>query len=240
MKQYEQVIEVMEKNGGFATLGFLNQNVDVSDWKTKTPFATIRRIVQDDRFFFKIRPGLWALDKYRGQIEEKLHIGKVSGKEEEVFDHTYYQGLLVEIGNIKGLETFVPNQDKNKSFLGKPLKEVATLNNIHDFSYQNVVQKAKTVDVVWFNHRGFPSSFFEVEYTTDFQNSLLKFTALQDFYAKFYIVSHLGRKRNYQLKIALDVFRPLKERVEFIDYDCISNIHAKSHELYKLQIETGL
>ena len=60
MKQYDAVIRVMEENGGYATLGFLNQRalkVEGCEWKTKTPFASIRRIVQDDRFFFKIRPG---------------------------------------------------------------------------------------------------------------------------------------------------------------------------------------
>lgn len=72
MKQYEAVIEIMEENGGFATLGFLNQNVDVSDWKTKTPFASIRRIVQDERFFFKIRPGLWALKAYKNKLPENF------------------------------------------------------------------------------------------------------------------------------------------------------------------------
>ncbi|HHJ07570.1 MAG TPA: hypothetical protein ENK24_08725, partial [Anaerolineae bacterium] len=63
MKQYEAVIKVMEENGGFATLGYLNQHTfEIPDviWRTKTPYASIRRIVQDKRFFFKIRPGLWA------------------------------------------------------------------------------------------------------------------------------------------------------------------------------------
>ena len=44
MKQYEAVIKVMEENGGFATLGFLNQEVlKIKDceWKTKTPFASM-------------------------------------------------------------------------------------------------------------------------------------------------------------------------------------------------------
>ena len=51
--QYKQVIEVMADNGGYATLGYLYQNVDVSDWTTKTPFKSINRIVQDERFFFQ-------------------------------------------------------------------------------------------------------------------------------------------------------------------------------------------
>jgi hypothetical protein len=61
MKQYEAVIKIMEENGGYATLGFLYQNVmkvPGVEWRTKTSFASIRRIVQDERFFFKIKPGL--------------------------------------------------------------------------------------------------------------------------------------------------------------------------------------
>jgi hypothetical protein len=72
MKQNKQVMKVMEDNGGYATLGYLYQNVNVKDWKTKTPFASIRRIVQDSRFFFKIKPGLWALNDYKDKVLEKI------------------------------------------------------------------------------------------------------------------------------------------------------------------------
>ena len=49
MKQYEAVIETIERLGGVATLGELNREVfKIKDckWNTKTPFASIRRIVQ--------------------------------------------------------------------------------------------------------------------------------------------------------------------------------------------------
>lgn len=82
MKQHEAVIKVMEENGGFATLGLLYQEVlDVPKvkWETKTPLASIRRIVQDDRFFFKIKPGLWALKEYRDRLPaEILPTGKIA------------------------------------------------------------------------------------------------------------------------------------------------------------------
>lgn len=108
----------MEQNGGFATLGYLNQEVlkvpDV-EWKTKTPFASIRRIVQDENFFFKIKPGLWALLSHKGKLpSDILSTSAVPKKEQEIFNHSYYQGLLVEIGNLKKYETFVSSQDKNK------------------------------------------------------------------------------------------------------------------------------
>jgi len=57
MKQYEAVIEIMKKNGRYSTLGNLYKyvfSIENFSWGTKTPFASIRRIVQDERFFFKI------------------------------------------------------------------------------------------------------------------------------------------------------------------------------------------
>jgi len=68
MTQYNQVIQVMEKLGGIATLGQLNKEVDFSGWKTKTPYASIRRIVQNERYFFKVKPGLWALKTHRKKL----------------------------------------------------------------------------------------------------------------------------------------------------------------------------
>lgn len=160
MKQYEAVKKVMEENGGYATLGFLNQRVlkvEGCKWETKSPFASIRRIVQDDRLFFKIRPGLWALNTYKNKLPQEILPTKDQPKaKQEEYSHTYYQGLLVELGNFKQFKTFVPNQDKNKLYLGKKLSEITTVPEIYKFSYDRIVQKAKTIDVAWFNERDMP------------------------------------------------------------------------------------
>lgn len=224
--QYEFVIEIMKQNGGYATLGYLNQTVDTSTWKTKTPFATIRRIVQDERFFFKIKPGLWALKSEREKVLKKFDILQDSPKKQELFDHSYYQGLIVEIGNIKGFNTFVPNQDKNRKYLGKPLKDITGVENIYKFSYDEIIGKAKTVDVIWFNERKLPTSFFEVEHSTDFYNSFLKYCELQDFYSNFYIVSSEKKKKQFDSKIKGTAFSEMKERIKFIGYDTVSDLHT--------------
>lgn len=59
MKQYEAVIATLERLGGVATLGELNKEVfkiKECEWKTKTPFASIRRIVQMNENIYKIKP----------------------------------------------------------------------------------------------------------------------------------------------------------------------------------------
>lgn len=232
MTQYEQVIDVMKNNGGYATLGFLNQKVDFSKWQSKTPFASIRRIVQDEKYFFKIKPGLWALKELEKEVLSKFQIAEKSKIEKDVlFNHSYYQGLLIEIGNLKGYSTYVPPQDKNKKFLDKPLGSLSKVGTIFNFTFESIVNRAKTIDVIWFNERKLPYSFFEVEHITDIQNSLLKFNDLQDFYSQFYIVSAMARKREFEKKIGYGAFKDIKTRVKFIDYDFVSNLHTKSFEL---------
>ncbi len=232
MKQHEAVIKVMEDYGGYATLGFLNQEaLKVKDcvWKSKTPFASIRRIVQDERFFFKIKPGLWALKSYKNRLPLDIFPTKeISKSKQEEFNHTYYQGLLVEIGNLKKFQTYIPNQDRNKIFLGKTLGDIATISEIYKFSYDNILQKARTIDVSWFNLRKMPHMLFEVEHSTDIQNSLLKFTELQDFYVKFYIVADEARKREFESKLLLNAFVPIQKRIQFMSYNQLSDLHTKT------------
>jgi len=233
MKQYEAVIEAMKQKGGYATLGWLYKAVPEIkgvEWKTKTPFASIRRIVQDDRFFFKIRPGLWALKEFKNRIRFADDSRKKT-REAERFNHSYYQGLLVEIGNLNRFETFVPNQDKNRRFLDKPLGELASLAECYPFTYENLVRRAQTVDVVWFNERKLPNSFFEVEHSGDIQNSLLKYFELQDFNAEFRIVADQARFREYESKLAYSAFRPIAQRVKFLSYEAVSEMHSKTIEM---------
>jgi len=242
MKQHEAVIETIERLGGIATLGQINQeifNIKDCEWKTKTPFASIRRIVQLNKDIYKIKPGLYALNKYKAKLENRgiisEEISEKSSKEFTEFNHSYYQGLLLEIGNMKGMSTYIPPQDKNKLFLDRPLKEISSLERIFDFSYSELVRRAKTIDVIWFNERKLLSSAFEVEHSTDIQNSLLKFNDLQDFYTSFYIVSSLKRKEEFLKKVNYSSFREIKNRVKFIDYQYVSDLHTKMSELNSIK-----
>ena len=72
MTQAQAVIETIEALGGIATLNQINQNIfKIKDcvWKTKTPFASIRRIVQLTEGIYKIKPGLYALETHRKRLE---------------------------------------------------------------------------------------------------------------------------------------------------------------------------
>src|SRR3989338_5349331 len=223
MRQHEAVIKVMEENGGYATLGFLNQNVlkiAGCEWKTKTPFASIRRIVQDERYFFKIRPGLWALNSYKNKLPFDILPPRDVPKQK--------------------YETFVPNQDKNNAYLGKKLGEITTATEFYRFTYEHIIQRIRSVDVIWFNVRKMPTMLFEVEHSTDIKNSLSKFVELQDFYTDFRIVAAEIRKKEFEAKLSLEVFRPIHNRAKFLSYDDVSSWHARMNELATLESNLAL
>jgi hypothetical protein len=223
--QEQQVIEIMRREGGFATFRRLNEIMDFSSWKTKTPEATVRRIVQQSAAIFKIQPGLWALEEYREEVLKRFSLKLGNKKSEEVFTHGYYQGLLVEIGKHRHFTTYVPAQDQNRLFLGSRLKDITDTFVLPSFTYEGLLRKAKTIDVIWFNERNMPSCFYEVEHTTDIKNSLSKFYELQDFHAVFHIVADSGRKKEFEDKLHVSMFNAIEDRVKFVDYEKVCGMY---------------
>lgn len=226
----------MRRRNGVATLGQLYIDVPRIEgvkWGTKTVNASIRRIVQvNSRDFFKVRPGLWALTSEQKRIKAEV-IGRSEADEIE-FTHGYYQGLLVELGNIRKHETYVPAQDKNRKYLQTPLRELITLDAIPDFTYHPIVQQARTIDVSWFNERKLPTAFYEVERSTDFHRSLVKFVELQDFNASFTIVADQHREREFNDKLRLSAFSSIRERVQFSSFERVAEYHTKAMAFHSL------
>lgn len=244
MTQAQAVIETIDKLGGIATLNQINQHVfEVEDcvWKTKTPFASVRRIVQQTKGIYKIKPGLYALETHRKQLEQDgitVQTEKNKNSEEvKAFNHSYYQGLLLEIGRMRHLDTFVPNQDKNKMFIKTPLGEIRTLQAIPQYSYADLVERSSTIDVIWFNDHRMPHSFYEIEHSTDIQNSLLKFNDLKDFSARMVIVADEKRHAEFGSKMNYAAFNALREnkRVAFLSYESLDKQYQQ--ELQKQQME---
>lgn len=243
MKQHEAVIETMEKLDGIATLGQLYQEVLKGDnfaYETKTPHATIRRIVQTRPEIYKIKPGLYGLGSYQKRLEDQgivVETPKNKGsKQVEVFNHTYYQGILLLHGNILGLSTFAPHQDKNQQFLKQKLSDVRSLQSLPQYSHPNIVQRSSTIDTIWFNERQMPHTFFEVEASTEFINSFGKYVDLQDFYVEMVIVAPESRRKEYESKLQSSQFDAIRKRIRFQTYE----ITVRKYELAAEQAKLNL
>ena len=233
MTQPQAVIETIEMLGGVATLNQINQNVffiEDCSWGSKTPFASIRRIVRNTKGIYRIKPGLYALESHRQELENNgIIVQDEHNQDSEIvktFNHSYYQGLLLEMGKMRHLDTFVPDQDKNKQFLNQAvLGDLRTIQAIPEYSYPQLVKRSSTIDVIWFNERSMPSDFYEVEHTTDIKNSLTKFYELQDFNAGFFIVADASRKKEYEDKLHVSLFSPIENRVKFLNYKQVVDLY---------------
>lgn len=202
---------------------------------------SIRCILQrTPKQIYKIKPGLYGLLSHKTQLENNgIVVQTDQNHDSEIvnnFNHTYYQGLLLEIGKMHQLDTFVPAQDKNKKFLeGESLGAMCTISVIPAFTYEDLVQRSSTIDVIWFNERHLPDSFFEVEHSTDIQNSLLKYNDLRDFAARMVIVADAKRLSEYNKKLGYSAFSLIRDRVKFLSYDTLDKQY--NQEIQKQQFE---
>lgn len=245
MTQNQAVIETIEMLGGIATLNQINQHVfEITDcqWGSKTPFASIRRIVRHTNGIYRIKPGLYALESHRKELEQNgILVQDEHNQDSEIiktFNHAYYQGLLLEMGKMRHLDTFVPDQDKHKQFLNQAqLGDLRTFQELPEYSFPQLVKRSSTIDVIWFNDRHMPHSFFEVEHSTDIQNSLLKFNDLQDFSARMVIVADEKRHHEFIVKMGYAAFKELLQnrRVDFLSYESLDKQY--NQELEKQQFE---
>lgn len=243
MTQYDAVAEALDRLGGVATLAQLYKEVPKVPgclWKTRTPQASVRRIVQLSKDVFKIKPGLYGLTKLRKEIEARGIIPETIANKDSTAvqqsNHTYYQGLLLLLGKYRKFDCWAPNQDKNKAFLQETIDALRTVKSLPQFSYPHLVKRSATVDTIWLNSRGMPNSFFEVEFSTDIQNSLLKFNDLQDFHAQMVIVAEVNRKAEFDAKLRYSAFADIRSRVKFLDFHSL----VKRYELIAAQSESDV
>jgi hypothetical protein len=131
VSQIEAVVRATEAAGGIATLAHLYHHarlVEGSNWSgTQNPFANIRRIVQTSGRFWRVRPGLWALNSHEEQLRTELELPLDAAPAfVDEWDHGYYQGLLLEIGVLNRCN-HGSSADKNRRFIQTPLKQLASL-----------------------------------------------------------------------------------------------------------------
>lgn len=52
----------------------------------------------------------------------------------------------------------------------KKLSEIVSTTDIPRFTYDQITRRSSTIDIIWFNERGLPNRFYEVEHSTNIIN----------------------------------------------------------------------
>ncbi len=226
-KTYSDAIEaVLMANNYIASLQTIYKEISRYRKLTgKIPFATIQERVQRDKRFTRIEKGVYALTSFLDKLPRKFLQPKTQ-KEKSDRVHYRMQGMLIEIGNCLKFSTYCANKKGN--FAGRPLESYQTISNVPAFTYEHIVNRARNVDVIWFNEEGFPHQFYEVDTSASFQRSLLKFVDLRHFYTEFKIVSDHNNKASFSGEIGRNTYREIKNRVKFLSYATVENMYESS------------
>lgn len=151
--------------------------------------------------------------------------------------HSVLQGRLLEIGKIRGYQTYCP--DKSKKFNEKKLEEIATLQYCPDLQWadHNLLTK---IDVLWFNNRGskfIPEYAFEVELSTGVWSGIGRMATLLDYKnVGFYVIANDAKKYNQ----VINALSEYKDRYKFIANDLIGELYSAEINLKELRIDIGL
>jgi len=195
--------------------------------------ATVRRTLQQYSIFYQEEKGsgIWLL-KDEKPLQEFDPRKNPDPKHEDI------QGMLLELGNVYGYETFIPVYDSQKKFLNETLAEIASLKTITKFCHDKIIKTVSLIDVIWFNGDTdalIPKFAFEVEHSTDVTKGLGR---LHELYISgqrvdLFIILPDSKMNKYVKEIQ----RPLFNEIRAV---CKVKTYQPLIELYSLAIEHDL
>jgi len=151
--------------------------------------------------------------------------------------HSVIQGRLLEIGKIRGYQTFCPN--KSKKFNNNPLSKIATLPTCPQLQFSDY-ELLRQIDVLWFREKGdhyIPQYAFEVELSTGTWPGVGRMATMIDYAdVKFYIISNDYKK----FKKVVGVHSETKGRYKHIETDMLGKLYAAELNLQALREDIGL
>jgi hypothetical protein len=151
--------------------------------------------------------------------------------------HSVLQGRLLEIGNIRGFQTYCPN--KSKKFNDKSLEEISTLKDCPQLQFSDH-SLLRQIDVLWFKTRGtnlIPENAFEIELSTGVWSGIGRMSTLLDYNnVRLYIISN--DKKKY--KQVVNSFSEHKERYRFIENESLGQLYSAEINLRELRVDIGL
>lgn len=144
-------------------------------------------------------------------------------------------GILLELGNLLGYDTYSADPSKKSDLLGKKLGDIAQLKEIPAFTYERYLDTVKNVDAIWFKEE-FPSLCFEVEHTTGVTIGLLRLYQIRKFTnAMFFVIAPSSIIGKFKTEISKDPFYRIKSRYNFRSYEELSRFYSEAKSYYGIK-----
>ena len=238
MRKIDAIIKVLEDNGGTANWQIIYDNIckyypsakDSVKWQEGIRGVLYREIRKSENSRVKkIGLSIYALSDYKEE--------NIPDKKDALRIHSFIEGICLELGTFNNYLTYTA--DPSAIYRDNiRLKNVATMHDMPSFSYNEIINEAKRIDVVWFNKKGlaFPKKVFEVVDSIGTLNGAFnRSLQLSNFITEFYIVAPEKHRDKYLQTIDLEVYQSQTERFSFINYDEIIDLYETTARKNKLE-----
>ena len=226
MTKVEAIEKVMEDNGGTASLSVIYENItkyyptakDSEKWQEGIR-GVLYRAMRGKQLCKKIGLSIYAIADYKEEAKPK--------SKDSVRMHSYIEGICIELGNIEKFLTYTA--DPSVVYRDNlHLSDFVTMRDLPAFTYSEIINEVKRIDVIWFNDgkNAFPKRVFEVVDSVGTLNGAFnRSLQLQNFMTDFYIVAPEKHHDKYLQTIELEIYQPQKDRFKFINYDDIQELY---------------
>ena len=150
------------------------------------------------------------------------------------YTHSLVQGMLVELGNLLGYDSYSANQ--SPTYRDTTIGELATLEDLPDFTSNRILNTARQIDVIWLEDE-FPICCFEVEHSTDVTKGLLRMHQLSRFQSQFFIVGPDTLKRKFETETSKSPFYQHRDRYFFRSYEEVEKLYQQTKRFVVLRDE---
>lgn len=172
--------------------------------------------------------------------EEVLRIAKELPRiREDQMTHEEIEGLLLRLGNMLGFDTYTADRS-SRTKKGEELGNLCTLKEIPKFTYAEVLDTVRQIDVIWFKDRH-PKYCFEVEHTTDITKGLLRLYHVRHISgSSFFIVAPSSKQSKFNSEIRKDPFNKIKERYIFRTYTQLLELYDCAQKFLPMKASFGI
>lgn len=233
----EAIKKVIQEFNGVANWEQIYENIEKyypaakvsKEWKAGIR-GVLYREIRNKKNFKKVSLGLYALSNYQ---EENI----LEEKKDKVKVHNFIQGVLVETGNREKFKTYTP--DKSKKYKENiHLFQIQTLTEVPEFTYSELINDIKWIDVLWFSKEKlkFPIKIFEViDSIGTLSKSLSRVLQLKNFNVEIFIVAPKEFEGKCKAEINKQLYNEFRGRFRFIDYETVKKWYKLAIEKEKLK-----
>jgi hypothetical protein len=226
MTKVEALQKVFEDNNGIASWNIIYNQIEKyyptikqsSQWESGIR-GVLYREIKNKKNFKRIGLSLYALQDY--QVEKVVDI-----QQDTVRMHSYMEGVCLEIGNFLKLDTYTA--DPTAKYNNISLSDLSSIKTIPNFTYNEIMDSTKRIDVLWFNSKGyqFPKRAIEIVDSIGTLETALKRTfQLIEFNLTFFILCKSEHVKKVEKELTSEPYKRIANRYIVKNYDSILNIY---------------